>query len=189
MAQTGYLAETVFFRFSADWKNRQKLENSKAFATSSQGLAQTLLALKEVEKSRDIDLIVMVEATLINMEQASYGTKDITVRSSLEAAAVDLADIKAAIVTVKSPKAYQAASTTHRSNKKERGVVIDGCHEAINGHITRLGNSIRAIGVPRPEKSILSQRQVNMRVVKELYIELQAKALGIAVSNNNDRGR
>jgi len=56
-------------------------------------------------------------------------------------------------------------------------VIADGCHEALNSHIARLGNSNESCGNFIPEKNILRQRQANMRTAKELYIGLQKKAL------------
>lgn len=56
-------------------------------------------------------------------------------------------------------------------------MVADGFHEAVNGHITRLGNRISSLGISATEKAILRQRQANMRTAKSLYVELQKEAL------------
>ena len=103
----------------------------------------------------------------------------LSVLPSLNAAAADFAVIKSSVTTVKVPHEYQAAATTYHSKKKAHGVVADGCHEALNSHTTRLGNRMSAVGIPISEKNVLRQRQANMRVAKELYVELQKRALGM----------
>ena len=142
--------------------------------------------MKDLQKSDDIDLLVKVEASLISMERSLYAKNDPSVLPSLNAAVRDFEDIKKAVDVVKSPKAYIAAANTYRSNKKIHGVVIDGCYEAINGHVTRLGNRMSAVGISIPEKNILRQRQENMRQAKKLYMDLQRKALGLPLET--DRG-
>lgn len=182
MAPTGFPdnhAAAIVFRSDADWKGRQKIEALQAFAQYAEGLEKTLSLLRSVGKTGEIDLLVRIEASLVNLERAQYGVGDSSVLPSLNAAVQDFDDIKKAIEVVKSPVSYQAAANTYRAKKKLRGIVVDGCHEAINGHITRLGNRISAVGIPVAEKNILRQRQANMRIAKELYMALQCKALGM----------
>ncbi|AMD93826.1 hypothetical protein [Desulfomicrobium orale] len=187
MDQTGFPADTIILSLSAaDWRHRQELEQSNVFEKYTKGLKKTLLVLKDLQKSDDIDLLVKVEASLISMERSLYAKNDPSVLPSLNAAVRDFEDIKKAVDVVKSPKAYIAAANTYRSNKKIHGVVIDGCHEAINGHVTRLGNRMSAVGISIPEKNILRQRQENMRQAKKLYMDLQRKALGLPLET--DRG-
>lgn len=135
--------------------------------------------MKEIAKSADIGLIVQAENNLILSELNLYAPKDPSVLSSLNAAVIDFIDIKNAIEVVKIPEVCKAAAATYRAKKKLQGVVVDGAHEALNGHITRLANRIRAVGISVAEKNVLRQRQANMRTMKELYIALQYKALGI----------
>lgn len=188
MEKTGSPTDALVISLSAaDWRHRQELESSKFFQKYAKGLEKTLAALKEVGKSGDLDLLVKVETSLVNLERSLYAPKDTSVISSLDAAVKDFEDIKKSIEVVKNPERYQAAADTHRYNKKVHGIVVDGCHEAILGHVTRLGNSMRAVGISVPEKNILRQRQENMRQAKKLYIEQQREALGIEAPAK-DRG-
>ncbi len=125
-------------------------------------------------------MTIQAEEITILQEKERYGQQDKSVVPSLRAAEIDFSVIKNSIETVRDPEKYQAAAATYHARRKTLGVVTDGCHEAMNGHITRLGNRMSAVGISVPEKNILRQRQTNMRIVKELYIELQREALGIA---------
>lgn len=57
-----------------DWENRQELEASKFFEIYAQGLAKTLVTLREANKSGTLDILVKVEESLITMEH-SYMVK------------------------------------------------------------------------------------------------------------------
>ncbi len=179
MAQTGSLDNEFALFAIVNWNNRQTLEASEQFQQYTTGLEKTLLALRNLGKSGDIDRIVSVEATFVAMEHRLHQKQDPSVLPSLKAAIEDFKVIHDDLKLVKVPEHYQIAAVSYHSKKKLHGVVTDGCHEAFNSHITRLGNRMSAVGISVPEKNILRQRQANMRTAKELYIDLQRKALGI----------
>jgi len=116
----------------------QALEATHAFSLHTENLQASLAVLKEIGKSADLDLIIQAENSLILNEQNLYAPKDPSVLSSLNAAVTDFTDSKNALEVVKTPEAYQATAATYRAKKKLQGVVVDGAHEALNGHITRL---------------------------------------------------
>lgn len=187
MEKTGSLAELVFASSANDWRNKQRVEEAKPFQEYTKGLARTLQILKAVEKSGEIDLIVKTEATLVELEKSVHQEKDPSVLSSLDAAAVDFSVIIKGLEVVKTPSYYQKVDDAYHVKRKSHGVPVDGVHEAINSHITRLGNSMRAVGISVPEKNILRQRQENMRCAKKLYIGMQREALGLP-SQEKSRG-
>ena len=103
MDQTGFPADTIILSLSAaDWRHRQELEQSNVFEKYTKGLKKTLLVLKDLQKSDDIDLLVKVEASLISMERSLYAKNDPSVLPSLNAAVRDFEDIKKAVDVVKS---------------------------------------------------------------------------------------
>ena len=186
MAPTGSTLDSAIIMLAlANWENRKEIEETELFKGYSEGLAQTHGALKEVGKTGNIDLIVQVEESLLNLENSLYGEGDPSVRPSLNAASVDLSVITKSIGVVRSAEYYQQVDTTIHPKKKIRGVPTDGCHEALNGHITRLGNRMNTVGVTVQEKNVLRQRQANMKTAKKLYIGLQAKALGIELPSKS----
>lgn len=167
-------------RVALDWANREKLHKTKQFDNYSKGLAQTLALFKEVRKERNMHTLVEMEAVMLKQEVLEFGKDDPNIKSSLTNAIADFeTGVRGSLQIVSSPEDYRKAALTHNPRKQVNGVPKDAFHEAINGHITRLGNRIKTAGIPIPEKNILMARQENMRVAKELYIELQRKALGL----------
>ena len=177
MEKTGLIVDLLAFA-EVDWQNDKLMEQSEQYQQVIIGIANILDTFKEIGQSRDLDLIILAEEMMVFRERESYGQEDTSVLPSLTAAVADFEVIKSSIQTVKSPVAYQTAATTYHAKKKLKGVIADGCHEALNSHITRLGNRVSAVGISIQRKNVLRQRQSNMRVAKELYMELQHKALG-----------
>jgi hypothetical protein len=163
----------------SDWHNHQEVEATKAFEAYTKGLESTLSTLKEIAKDRNLDSLISAEEMLVLWEREMYGKQDTSVVASLNAAVADFDVIKKSSETVRAPAEYQAAATTYHAKKTFQGVVADGCHEARNSHVTRLGNRMATVGLSVPEKNVLRQRQSNMRVAKDLYMELQRVALGL----------
>jgi len=160
-----------------DWLNRQKAFSTKATADYLRGLAKTTAELINIRNS-DIRTIIDMEILTLEHEKQLYGEEDPTVIPSLQSAINSLMqDVKAAITTAEVPEDYRKAALTHSSKRKYQGVPIDGCHEAINSHTTRLDNRIRTVGVPVQEKNSLIARKENMKHAKQLYIAMQKKAL------------
>lgn len=162
-----------------DWFSRKKAFSTKAAVDYLHGLAKTTGELISIRNS-DIRTIIDMEILTLEHEKELYGEEDSTVISSLQSAIDSLTqDVKAAINTAEIPEDYQKAALTHSSKRQYHGVPIDGCHEAINSHTTRLDNRIRTVGVPVQEKSSLIARKENMKYAKQLYVAMQKKALSI----------
>ena len=176
MEKTGYY-DNLLTLIQTDWLNRKRILQTEASASYTKGLGITEKAYATISNVRDIELITRAEALTVLREYELYGKDDPSTRSSLNAAISDFSVIANALPTVQDAAKYKIASTTHHSKKKINGIPIDGFHEAINSHITRLGNRIRTIGISAAEKDILRQRKTNMKVAKDLYIQLQKKAL------------
>ncbi|MDR3176660.1 MAG: hypothetical protein LBU06_09040 [Desulfovibrio sp.] len=171
------LKDRLLTGLNKDWLNRQKAFGTKAAVDYLQGLAKTTAELRNIQSS-DIRTIVDMEILTLEHEKELYGGEDPTVIPSLQSAIDSLAkDVKGAINTAEIPEDYRKAALTHSSKRQHHGVPIDGCHEAINSHITRLENRIRTVGVPVPEKSSLIARKENMKQAKLLYIAMQKKAI------------
>jgi hypothetical protein len=161
---------------SHDWINRQKAFSTKAAVDYLQGLAKTVAEVKNIHDA-DIRSIIDMEILTLKHEKELYGAEDPTIIPSLDSAIKSLMlDAKGAISTAENPDDYGKAALTHSSKHKQHGIPIDGFHETINSHITRLDNRIRTVGVPIPEKTSLIARKENMKYVKQLYIAMQKKA-------------
>jgi hypothetical protein len=170
------LKDRLLAGLTKDWLNRKKAFGTKAAVDYLHGLTKTTLELKNIHDA-DIRTIVDMEILILEHEKELYGEEDATIIPSLQSAIDSLVhDIKGAINTAEIPEDYRKAALTHSSKRKYHGVPIDGCHEAINSHITRLDNRIRTVGVPIQEKQNLIVRKDNMRRIKNTYIAMQQKA-------------
>lgn len=185
MDKTGLLS-SIFDSIDLDHHGYMAMRQSDAGLEYTRSLKTTLQITREVSKKNDIDLFLASEELFLQRELELYGKEDPSVRPSLNAALTDLSVMKDSLETAKDPEYYKAADATYHIKKKERGVPKDGFHEAVNGHVTRLGNRMSALGISIPEKNILRQRQENMRQAKKLYMDLQRKALGLPLET--DRG-
>ncbi|MDR1241787.1 MAG: hypothetical protein LBM00_03225 [Deltaproteobacteria bacterium] len=173
------LKDRLLTGLNKDWLNRQKAFGTKAAVDYLSGLAKTAAELRNIQ-SADIRTIVDMEILTLEHEKELYGGEDPTVIPSLQAAIDSLTkDVKRAINTAEVPEDYRKAALTHSSKRQYHGIPIDGCHEAINSHITRLDNRIRTVGVSVPEKNSLVARKENMKQAKQIYITMQQQALRI----------
>lgn len=171
--------ERLILTLSRDWVNRQKAFTTKAAADYLHGLTKTVLELENIHKA-DLRVIIDMEILILEHEKQLYGKEDPTVIPSLQAAIDSLkTEVKGAITTADVPEDYKKAALTHSSKRQYMGVPIDGCHEALNSHVTRLENRIRTVGVPVPEKRSLIARKENIKQAKQLYVAMQHKALDI----------
>ena len=185
MERTGFQGD-LLFRINLDHHQYLQLRNTAESQEFALGLKTPLHLLKDISKENNIDVFLASEELILQRELELYGKEDPSVRPSLNAALTDLSVMKASLETAKDPEHYKTADATYHIKKKERGVPKDGFHEAVNGHVTRLGNRMSALGISIPEKNILRQRQENMRQAKKLYMDLQRKALGLPLET--DRG-
>jgi hypothetical protein len=173
------LKDRLLAGLTKDWLNRKKTFGTKAAVAYLRGLAKTTLELRNIHEA-DIRTIVDMEIIILEHEKELYGGEDTTIIPSLQSAIDSLMhDVKGAINTAEIPEDYRKAALTHSSKRKYHSVPIDGCHEAINSHITRLNNRIRTVGVPVPEKNSLIARKENMKQIKHIYVAMQQKALNI----------
>lgn len=98
--------------------------------------------------------------------------------NSIKTAVLQLEEAQKSLAVVKDSAAYTAVAETYSSKRKEAGLPLDSFREFLKSHTTRLTNRL-AGPLSVPEKNILRQRKENLRVVKELYVTMQRKALGM----------
>jgi hypothetical protein len=176
-----YQKNRLLASLNRDWLDRYELFSSKAATGYLSGLSRTVDEFSIIHDA-DIRTLVEMEILALEHEMELYGEEDKTVMPTLQSAINSLNhDVIGAITTASIPEYYQKAALTHSSKRQYHGVPADGCHEALNSHITRLENRIRTVGVPMAEKRILIARKENMKQAKQLYVILQQMALGITI--------
>lgn len=176
MEKTG-LINKYLSASSRNWEAVALLNDSKEHHALSASLAETLHILKDVAVTRDIDLSIAIEKFALILELENHGNSS-EERNSIKTALQQLEDAQKSLIIVKDNTAYQASTETYSTKRKEAGLPLDSFREFLKSHTTRLTNRLAA-PLSAPEKNILRQRKENLKVAKELYIEMQRTALGL----------
>ncbi|AQX31539.1 hypothetical protein [Bartonella schoenbuchensis] len=88
------------------------------------------------------------------------------------------------LTIVADPIQYQLINKAHSLSKhRKNGLPYDEARQAMASHYTRLGNLDKS-RLTSVEKSIIDARRDNMKVMRRLYEQMQAKALEIHLSQN-----
>jgi len=170
MALTGLISE-LLNQVSQDWELYQRLEVSKERQARDKSLAITLMLLKRVAATKDINLILATEKLLISQELSLYANSP-EEQNSIKTALSQLEDAERALLIVRNPESYRTAANTYPAKRKESGLPLDSFREFIKSHSTRLTNRL-AGHLAMPEKELLRQRKANLQQAKQFYIELQ----------------
>ncbi len=181
MEKTG-LIDKVIDNMSRSWRSYQLVNESKEVKEHDAVLAETLSLLKDVKGSKNLNVALGAEEMLLRQEQAVYANSP-EQHNSIITAVKQLQEAKQSLAVVANPKAYQAATATYPSSRKEAGLPIDSFRDFLKSHSTRLTNRMTA-QLSVPEKNILRQRKDNLGMIREVYIAMQREALGLMSSKN-----
>lgn len=177
MEKTG-LVNKIARSIDRNWKTYQLVLESEEEKKHSEAQNVTLALLKEVKSTRDIHLALGIEEMLLRQELAVY-TNSPEQHNSITTAIEQLQDAKVSLDVVKTPQQYRIATATYPASQKESGLPVDSFRAFLKSHSTRLTNRMASV-LFAPEKELLRQRKENLVTVKELYIALQRKALGVS---------
>lgn len=165
------------------WIGDKDLEASLAMQKRNATLSERLILLKEVKAAKDINVALGVEEMLLRQELTRYANSP-EQRNSISTAIQQLQEAKQSLSVVQDHKGYQAATATYSGKKKEGGLPLDSFREFLKSHNTRLTNRMTS-PLSMPDKSILRQRKEILGIVKEVYIGMQRKALGMEAPNKS----
>lgn len=169
---------TKFFNASsANWEAALLLSDSIEQQELAVSLRNTLCILKEISESRDIQTILQAENLSLLLELENHGNSP-EEKNSISSALQQIAEANKSLCIVKNEKSYCDVAETYSTKRKEGGLPLDSFREFLKSHATRLTNRLAA-PLSTPEKNILRQRKENLKVARELYIEMQRTALGL----------
>ncbi len=171
------LTNKIFTRLELNFQSYTQKETSKEAIKHNENLTETLSLLKEVKNTKDIKLGLSIEELLLYQELELYANSP-EETNSIKKAIEQLQEAKKSLAVVDDSKAYQTATETYSDKRKEAGLPIDSFREFLKSHSTRLSNRM-ASPLPAQEKDILRQRKENLSMVKEVYMTMQCKSLGI----------
>ncbi|AQX31533.1 hypothetical protein [Bartonella schoenbuchensis] len=141
--------------------------------------------IRNVGQSRDLSLLLNTEYSIVDNDLSRYANSP-EMKSSLKTALTEINVVKEHTVIVADPTQYQLINKAHSLSKnRKNGLPYDEARQAMASHYTRLGN-LNKSRLTSVEKSIIDARRDNMKVMCRLYEQMQAKALGIHLSQNKD---
>ncbi|MBA9083390.1 MULTISPECIES: hypothetical protein [Bartonella] len=139
--------------------------------------------IRNVGQSRDLSLLLNTEYSIVEGDLSRYANSP-EMKSSLKTALIEINVVKEHTAIVADPTQYQLINKAHSLSKnRKNGLPYDEARQAMASHYTRLGNLNKA-RLTVVEKSIIEARRDNMKVMRRLYEQMQAKALGIHLSQN-----
>nr|CDP79678.1 hypothetical protein BN1046_00575 [Bartonella schoenbuchensis] len=137
--------------------------------------------IRNIGKSNDFLLLLNTEYSVVEGDLSRYANSP-EMKSSLKTALTEMSVIKEHTAIVADPTQYQLINKAHSLSKhRKNGLPYDEARQAMASHYTRLGN-LNKSRLTVVEKSIIDARRDNMKVMRRLYERMQAKALGIDLS-------
>ncbi|WP_236829034.1 hypothetical protein [Bartonella schoenbuchensis] len=139
--------------------------------------------VRNVGQSKDLSLLFNTEYNIVSDDLLRYANSP-EMKSSLKTALIEMDVIKKHIVLAADPDQYTFINEAHSLSKHRKNELpYDEARQAMASHYTRLGN-LNKSRLTVVEKSIIDARRDNMKVMRRLYEQMQAKALEIHLSQN-----
>lgn len=143
------------------------------------GIAEALSAFKEALVSADPYTIIFAEYAFLSEELHLCDPRDKNSLTSLTSAIESFREAFLCLDIVENPANYRFVekSHPHRSQYRVKGFPKDAFHIACASHRTRIQNMLCATGLELMEKSLLSQRRLNLTAAQNSYVKKQQIAL------------
>jgi hypothetical protein len=143
------------------------------------GISTALDTFKNAQVSADPQTMILVELTFLQQEFQFCNQADTTTLSSLTKGIQSFEDALRSLKIVENSTLYRGAEATYPTASEYRyhGFPLDAIHLACKSHRTRLQNSLRTPGINMIEKTVLTQRLANLKMLQTAHAEKQRKAL------------
>jgi hypothetical protein len=143
------------------------------------GISIALDTFKNTQASADPQTMILVELTFLQQELQFCDDADTITRGSLTKAIQSFEDTLRCLKIIENSTLYRGAEATYPTATEYRyhGFPRDAIHLACTAHRTRLQNSLRTPGINMIEKTVLTQRLANLKVIQTAYAEKQRKVL------------
>ncbi|MGL4209667.1 MAG: hypothetical protein ACRCTY_09805 [Candidatus Adiutrix sp.] len=152
-----------------------------------EGMVETLNYLRQSAKERNIGQLLHDERLLLTHSLKFDATSQEETKR-LTAAINQLDEsLRCLNLLEKSPAVYKENATIYSSKRKEAGLPLDAARKFLKSHETRLNNTL-AGKASHSDKLLLRQRKENLKVIRECYIDLQKKSLGLPPEKEKAKG-
>jgi hypothetical protein len=167
--------------------NNEQVIESPAQKKHNDGLMETVKYLREQAKTEGIG-ILLADERLILSHTLEFAANSLQEKNSLKSAIAQLDEARKCFENLlANPEAYKEnVVDAYSTKKKPSGLPLDVAREFFQSHNTRLDNLLSGKS-PHFEKLLVMQRKENLRIMKDAYIELQRKALGLP-KKSQDKG-
>lgn len=175
--------DKLLSRLSRALSTRERLIKSRPQKAHNTALMKTIDYLQQEAKKRDIDSMLAQER-LILTHSLEFDANSPEEKNSLQSAIDQLEECRRCFQALTAnPRAYQEMAVTYSARKKEAGLPMDAARDFFRSHSTRLANILSGKS-SEFEKMMVRQRRDNLHVVKDMYVELQRKALGVEAADS-----
>lgn len=148
------------------------------------GIMTTVNHLRQQAKERNVGSMLDDERLMLT-HSLKFDANSQEEKNSLKAAIEQLDESRSCFESLTTdPEAYKKNEKTYPSKKKEAGLPLDAARDFFKSHTTRLTNILTGKS-SHYEKVLVRQRKENLNIVKDAYVELQRKALGIESPQKN----
>ncbi|WP_375634857.1 hypothetical protein [Bartonella sp. MM100QHHN] len=140
----------------------------------------------DVGRSNNLPLLISTERKIVKNDLFRYANSK-SMAGSLRTALAEIDVIKDHVMIVSDPKQYDIINRGHNLPKlRKNGLPYDAARRAMASHYTRLKNLDKG-RLTDIEKSILDMRMNNMKVMRKIYENMQAKAINLYTNNQYRR--
>lgn len=157
---------------------RERVINSPVQKKHDAGIMVTVNYLRQHAQERNIGAMLDDERLLLT-HSLQFDANSPEEKSSLKTAIDQLDESRTCFKALTArPAAYKEMVDTYPSKKKEAGLPLDAARDFFKSHATRLTNILSGKSL-HFEKVLVRQRKDNLKVIRDAYVELQRKALGL----------
>ena len=169
-------------RLNRNYADHQRLLESQPQKNYDAGIMKTVAHLRQQAKEGNISSMLDDESIMLS-HSLEFDANSQEEKNSLRTAIDQLDESRRCFASLTSnPGAYKENVDTFPSKKKEAGLPLDAAREFFKSHSTRLTNILSGKS-SHYEKVLVRQRKDNLKVIKDAYVELQRKALGLGLES------
>ncbi len=172
------LKNKLLLRLNRNLATNEQILESPAQKKHNEGLMKTVLHLRKQAKIGDISAM-LADERLILSHTLEFSANSPQEKNSLKSAIAQLDEAHKCFENLLAdPEAYKKNEPSFSTKKKSAGLPLDAAREFFASHNTRLDNLLAGKS-SHYEKLLFTQRKDNLYIIREAYVELQRKALGM----------
>lgn len=168
-------------RLNRNYADHQRLLESQPQKNYDAGIMKTVNFLRQHAQDKDVGAMLDDERLMLT-HSLKFDANSPEEKKSLQAAIDQLDESHICFEALATdPVAYKKMAATYSSKKKEAGLPLDAARDFFKSHATRLTNILSGKS-SHFEKVLVRQRKDNLKIIRDVYVKLQQKALELESS-------